>query len=189
MTGRLLACGLLMLAAGCAVRPPPAGELPWPERRELLQSVQDWSMRGRVAIAAADEGLSAGLAWQQSGDSGRIDLSGPFGAGGLQVRYDGERVVVDGAQGLAAGDAGTLLESRVPVQALRYWVLGIPAPGSEHRATLDTGGRLVALVQDGWEIRYDRYQPAGPLTLPTRLDLHSGELRVRLAVSSWQLGP
>jgi outer membrane biogenesis lipoprotein LolB len=38
-------------------------------------------------------------------------------------------------------------------------------------------------------VRYDRYQPVGSLALPSRLELTTEGLRLRVVVSNWQLPP
>jgi outer membrane biogenesis lipoprotein LolB len=45
------------------------------------------------------------------------------------------------------------------------------------------------LDQSGWQIRFDRYRTAGTTTLPARLDVTKGMLRLRVAVQDWRLAP
>jgi outer membrane biogenesis lipoprotein LolB len=45
---------------------------------------------------------------------------------------------------------------RLPVNGLRYWVRGLPEPGSTPGQT-DADGRLTRLEQNGWVIEYPAY--------------------------------
>jgi outer membrane lipoprotein LolB len=74
----------------------------------------------------------------------------------------------------------------LPVAGLRYWVMGIPAPG-KHRAAFSSEHLLSSLQQDGWQINYLNYQTVGLYTLPTELTLKRGELSVRILIKDWTL--
>ena len=76
---------------------------------------------------------------------------------------------------------------RVPVRALRYWVLGLPAPGPVKGRSLDRYGRLAKLSQSGWEIEFRDYQRSGSLELPVRIFVTNHRARVRLAIGHWEL--
>jgi len=76
----------------------------------------------------------------------------------------------------------------LPVSGLRYWVRGVPAPGSEARASRDAQGRLTRLVQDGWDISYNRYQVVDGASWPAKLRLERADIVVRLVIDQWQPG-
>ena len=58
-----------------------------------------------------------------------------------------------------------------PLDALRYWLLGLPAPGDAQESR-SPGGQLLSLTQQGWLVEYQEYQPqhaaAGTVSLPRR---------------------
>lgn len=194
MNARPAACAAALLAAGCATL-PPAGDADWPLRREALQSLDGWTLTGRVAVAAGDEGFSGGLRWRQQGARAEIDLRGPLGATALEIRLDGEDLTVTDANGtiISGEDARRVTADYVgtplPLPQLRYWLVGAPAPGSAAQETLGADARLALLEQSGWEIRYTRYGSAAGRVLPERMELTASEVRLRLAVSGWQLAP
>jgi outer membrane biogenesis lipoprotein LolB len=45
------------------------------------------------------------------------------------------------------------------------------------------------LAQSGWQVRFDRYEAVGALVLPARLEMTTGDLRLRVVVSQWQVPP
>lgn len=193
---RPVACLVLMLAlAGCAGAPRQVEAVDWHARLAALQSVSDWRMTGRVAVAVGGEGGSGSLEWHETGGVSDLRIAGPFGAGALHVTLgpqgmrleDGEGAWVEGAQAeqLLADRLGT----EVPLEALRHWVLGAPAPGLPFRSLGGGGGAPPAFEQAGWRVSMDRWQDVLGNRLPARLTAERDGARIRLAVSRWNLSP
>ena len=133
----LVALGLL---AGCRTAPPaaivgPGADAPWPQQRAALEKLERYSLNGRVAVAANGQGFSASLRYQQLPRSSNLALDGPLGIGGLRVVLEGEDLQIATSRGEKLdGDAARAeLERRLgfalPLAELRWWLLGIPAPG------------------------------------------------------------
>jgi outer membrane lipoprotein LolB len=68
----------------------------------------------------------------------------------------------------------------------RHWLLGLAGPDSPAVETLDGGGLLAVLAQDGWEVQYDEYRQQGGIALPRKLVLQSAAGRIRLVIDQWQ---
>jgi len=193
---RYAAALLLLAMAGCAVAPPlpPAAPGAAEARRAVLQAREAWQIAGRVAVAAQGEGGSANLDWRQAGAASDLTLRGPFGSGTLRVVLSDQEILIeDGETRLVGEEALMLLRARlgadVPVRQLRYWVLGVPAPGSAFVEGSGPGGLPAVLDQDGWRIEFDRYRAVGEDLLPARVDLQQGTTRVKLSLSRWEFGP
>jgi outer membrane lipoprotein LolB len=197
VNGRLAACAVLLLAAGCASLPEAGGAGDWPARRQALQQLADWDLKGRVAVAAGGDGFSGGLRWRQAGARSDIELRGPLGGTAFQVTVDGAQFIVtdDSGATLCGDDARRFVleqmggEAPLPIAEMRYWLLGAPAPGAPHRESLGPDQRLAALEQSGWHVAYASYRGVGELALPSRLEIAAAGLRLRVAVSDWRLGP
>lgn len=193
--GRVLAGLALALAlAACQTVPvTPAPSIAWSVRRPALQNLSRFGLNGRVAVAVGNQGFNAGLRWAQSDAVTRLTLTGPLGAGGVEVTADGADLSVVTSKGKRLGnaDARAELESKLgfepPLASLRYWVLGVPDPGAPASVQLDSQQRLTALTQDGWRVDYTAYMPAGAEWLPRLLTLHRAQVRVRMVVDGWQL--
>jgi outer membrane lipoprotein LolB len=191
--GRRLAIVAVALLAACQplTRPtPPAGT--WAERKTQLEAASRWRFDGRVAISGVESGGSAGIRWKQSESRSTVSVFGALGAGGLEIAVDGNHLRVRTSRGESVVDdeARQVIEERLgvplPLEELRYWLIGIAAPGSEATEVLGENQRLSALSQQGWEVHFTEYQAVAGDLLPARLDaMHEG-VRVRLRISRWQ---
>jgi outer membrane lipoprotein LolB len=162
-------------------------------RRPQLQSLEHFALRGRVAVAAADEGFNANLRWTQDGDRSQVTLEGPLGVGGAQLTAAGDELTVITARGERVENAAAHAELAAhlgfdpPLSSLRYWVLGVPDPREPANESLDQAQqRLSGLTQSGWHVEYQSYGLAGGEALPARMTMQRDAVRVRLLVDDWQ---
>lgn len=165
----------------------------WAAHQARLATIDHWSAVGKLGIQSTQDSWSAGLSWNQDGDSYRLRLSGPLGQGLMELRgapgavelrtSDDDVYRARTAEDLMQAHAGW----RVPLSGLRYWILGRPDPDAGiDGLILDAGGRLAELRQLGWQIRYQRYAEFDGVVLPTRLTLENPRLRAKLAVRTWR---
>jgi outer membrane lipoprotein LolB len=191
-------CGALLLAA-CATPRLSHKPLQAFEQEALLRGLSGFGLEGRAAARAGDEGWpSATLSWIQQAGESRLRFSGPLGTGGLTMVFAPGSLLVSNSDGASYrdGEAEEILSSQLgfvpPFEALRYWVLGLPAPGEgptdRHG---DARGRLAEITQRGWRIRYERWTGvatrAGEVQLPQLLVATHEDLRLSLVVNRWKL--
>jgi outer membrane lipoprotein LolB len=74
----------------------------------------------------------------------------------------------------------------LPLDTLRFWLLGIPDPSIPFDLTRNEQDRALRLSQAGWTIDYDQYMPSNGDVLPKRLVLTRSTARLRIAVDHWQ---
>jgi outer membrane lipoprotein LolB len=179
----------LVLLAGCAGAPPRSGTaLP-----EDLRELRYWQARGRLGVSGTDQGGSGTFAWEQSRDRADVQIRGPIGIGSVRLQMSGSadnphlRLETADGQLFEADTAWQELESRlgtpVPAQKLRYWMIGLPAPG-EHRWIEEPAEESAVLEQDGWRIEY-RYSNESATRLPSRIHAANGNARVRIIIDRW----
>jgi outer membrane lipoprotein LolB len=162
----------------------------WPERRAALQALRTFALAGRIAVAAGDQGFSGAMRFDQRLGEGELELDGPLGVGGLRLTWNGESLAVLTSRGEALdGEAARAeLERRLgfalPLDRMRYWLLGVPAPAVPADEILAADNRLTSLRQDDWQISYAQYSPVSGL--PERMTVQRENARVRLVLDRWQ---
>jgi outer membrane lipoprotein LolB len=204
------AAGAAVLAAlsACRTLPPapvigPGADAPWPEQRAALETFDRYNLNGRVAVAANGQGFTASLRYEQKPEKSNLALDGPLGIGGLRVELDGEDLSIDTSRGdkLDGVAARAELERRLgfplPLAEMRWWLLGIPAPGGDHTVRMDIASHeITRFVQRGWSVTIEKRMPALGFALPQRLLAEragtegvgtEGEgARMKLVVERWQ---
>jgi outer membrane lipoprotein LolB len=155
------------------------------------RNLESWQAAGRIGVVADGRGGSGAFDWRQSGDRSEIHVNGPVGIGAIEVALDGDGIEVATSDGRHYADAAARreLEARlgtaVPAHSLRYWLVGLPAPGP-YQWTESEHGEPV-LEQSGWRIEYSAFADAGGGRLPAKLTATAGRARIKLLVERWSV--
>lgn len=172
-----------LVTAGCAFVPlrPPVDEPgeAWQARVEAMREVNEWELRGRLAVRTEERGETVTMLWRRDGEEHYINLYGPMGAGRVILTQDADGATLrDSKSGVHHDESAEHLLYRVagwrvPFQSMQHWVLGVAAPGSEHDKELDGWGRLISLTQNGWRIRFEEYHFIDGQDMPRRLVMNA----------------
>lgn len=194
----LLALSLFILA-GCASRSVDTDrqvsdevrELRWQFHRERLSQLQVWQMTGRLNLRVPGRSGTMSLDWQQQGDQYKLILDGPFGAAIARVSGDRGGVTVTASDETRYGPSPEVLlysltGLQFPVSNLRYWVRGLPAPGSNALIQLNNLGYPEKIEQQGWTVVYQQYGFYKSLRLPAKLKVAHGDVDLSFMVNNWQ---
>lgn len=187
---------LVLLLAACAPTPPrpqpeTTPEQSWQLRQQQLRQLSHWQLSGRLAVQNEHEAWHMSLEWQQRQDRYSLNIIAPLGQGSMKLHGDAVQVmlITDEGETINSNDPDLLLYQqlgwKVPVSALRYWVLGLPAPG-DNQQTLDEYGRLSQLKQAGWEIEFIDYQPRLGVELPRKVFINNHRAKVKLVIGNWK---
>ncbi len=183
-------CLVMMLPACTALKPGPEA-IQGVKARQQLAALESWRINGRVGVRSADESWQAGLVWNHDRGVDRLYLSGPFGQGALSIKISGGYIRVASADGTVeeSEDPVQMLESilgvTVPVQALRYWLLGLSDPDAAGDSEYDRMGRMVKLNQLGWVTRYEDYRIVQQWYVPRKLSVANESTTVKLVIDDW----
>jgi outer membrane lipoprotein LolB len=181
---------LSALLAGCAATPGVAtigGAEIDPAR------VVDWSASGRMAIAVADQGGSGRFDWTQRAATTDLEVRGPLGAGALRIVTDGVALAVTDGEGesvnadAAREQVRARLGADLPLAEMRYWLLGLPAPGTDALISAATSGATRAIEQSGWTVTYEAFANVQGWAVPTRLTVDGAGARIKVIVDDWRL--
>ena len=183
-----LLMALLSLAACQTPAPAPTGgSLPG-----SAQSLLNWNLKGRLGYRAGDDGGSASLERRQRDVQGLINFSGPMGFGSAEIRWNPDQAMLDtGKEQLIADDTASLAWRLtglwLPVEALEYWVRGLPFPRAAYQADHNDSGALAALQQLGWALEFERYSAVpGGASLPHKIRATREDQRFTLLVQDWE---
>ena len=193
---QLIAALAILLLAGCAgptVRPP--GEVSWADHRDELQLLTHWTIEGKLALRTAEQAESASMRWLQEGASTRLSLSGPMGINATTIHSDGRLLEVHQGDQSSHWDLAdpTLLAREtgwdLPLQALPYWLKGLPAPDlTVQSLELNPERSLLQSLQQGqWLVQYEDYATFGGHRMPTRLRIRRADTSLRVIIREWQL--
>jgi len=185
----------LLLAACAGITPPPAAvtssqtSAAWQKRQAALLAIVNFKLQGRLAERGLT-GTRADLSWDQQGEHFEVRLSGPLGVGALLLSGTPDAMTIRTKDGFTqTRDASEFMRHQLgwslPVSQLRYWVLGLPAPGETPTLVIDDQGRAANLREDGWQIDYAEYQTSDSLELPRKIDLADGTHSFRLVIDQW----
>jgi outer membrane lipoprotein LolB len=193
--------GALTLLSGCRTIPPqplpgPGADAPWAEQRAGLERLDRFGLSGRVAVAANGQGFSASLRYEQQPERSDLALDGPMGLGGVRVAVAGDDVRIETSSGkqLDGMAAREELEQRLgfalPLAELRWWLLGIPAPGDALLEEDAGSGEIRGFTQNGWRVSIQSRAPGLGFALPQRLTAEIARAdaegaRMKLLVERW----
>lgn len=171
---------------------PPAD---WAQRSQSLSRFNQWQLNGKLAVKQpSDSGTAVINQWRQHGERYDLSLSSSFlGMGTTRLKGvpgfieltlpNGDTYRSSEPESLVAAATGWNL----PIDNLTWWIRGLPAPDGDFRLLFDETNHLAILKQNGWEIRYDRWQgfidDLPPL--PARITALKDDKRVRVVISDW----
>lgn len=193
----ILAFSFLIVSTACTtVTKPDAVDDPvleWAARQTQLNQITHWNLSGRLAITNKAEVWHLTVKWQQQEQNYKIHLSGPFGAGAVQLKGDDIGVIIKTSDNttFATNAEQTLYEQtgvKMPIQSLFYWIRGLPNPKLvvAHQ-NIDEYGRLKKLSQNDWTIRFKRYKKNNAIYLPSKVFLNRESLDIRFVIEEWSI--
>lgn len=205
MTGRrrrLLPCVLLLALAGCQTVPPPGEDPTWSERKRYLGAIDTYETAGKMSLTTPAGSEQASFTLNVDSPDLALQLSGPFGIGAIRLEIlDGEGRLVSARHGEVVftdteRELTELLGYPVPLDAIRYWALGLPEPSAPHaQGMTDDGRRLAILEQRGWRVNYETYRtvqfdpkkPESRLHMPRKVRLIGPDVTILMVFRKYSL--
>lgn len=183
----VVAAGLCFYLAGCAVVPdyvaPPADVL----AMRNAPDIEGWYFEGRLAFADGRESFSAAITWRHERETDQIELIAPLAQGRVVISVLPDSVIIDDgdARKEYRGDVDSVvyeqLNIAVPFSVLKYWLLGLVAPGV---AFVD---HEQGFFQKGWLVRYPEILSLNSRLLPKKMSADQDKTRIKLVVDRWEL--
>jgi outer membrane lipoprotein LolB len=179
----LLLAGILTLP-GCSMfsTTPEMAYQPTTAQNELYD-LQHWAFEGRIAITGKNDAWSANINWEHSPTEDLIKL----GQGGALIQLNASGVTIDqgGGDVKSSTDVENFINQQVgltvPVNSLRYWVVGLPDT-SQTASAIENG-----FEQIGWKNQYKTMQPVSSFILPRNMTVTSETVKLKLFIDQWIL--
>jgi outer membrane lipoprotein LolB len=191
----LFALGVL---GGCATLRTGTDGLNLEQRRETLQAVEAWEMRGRLSVDTGEERFQGSFNWLQQGEALELVVRGPLRNGVLRVEGHPDALTVT-----ARGETRTLTNPEtelseligwwLPVASLPDWLLGFPDDAFRAVTMPGADGTLGSIEQRLWRVDYPAYGLAATsggtgsqALVPRRIDMTHEALTLKLTIDDWQ---
>lgn len=155
--------------------------------QSAVYDLQHWAFEGRIAITSKNDGWNANINWDHSSSEDLIKLSGPLGQGGALIQVNANGVTIDQGGGdiKSSTDVENFINQQVglsvPVNSLRYWVVGLPDK-SQIASAIEKG-----FEQAGWKNQYKAMQPVGNYVLPRNMTVTNDTVKLKLFIDQWIL--
>jgi outer membrane lipoprotein LolB len=164
------------------------------DRQENLIEWGYWKQEGRIGLSVGKDAYNGSLNWEQEGDTLDFRFRGPLGIGGVRIHGTlGEEVRVKTTRGeeFLLQDVEVEMQEQLgwslPINSLRYWVLGITDPELDAELILNENDLLDELEQGDWKVVYDSYMDIGKVTMPKKLKVSGPDTKITLLVNSWTI--
>ncbi len=161
--------------------------------------LQHWSLIGKLGARLEHRAFSAQLIWQQQQDHYELTLQGPLGQGSVKITGDKNQMTLHTAEEtIQSLEAESLLKDQlgwsIPIQALAWWIKGLPMPEQTFSETqYDEQHHLSHFIQQDWQITLTDYRmisfennPLIQVELPHRILLEKSPLKLTVVISQWQ---
>lgn len=156
-----------------------------------------WQLRAAFSFVNEEENGQGKLIWQQRVRNAEpysdIQLLGPLGAGAVRVSMTPQlSTLQQGKRIYKAPSAQQLMQEilswNLPIDALPYWVFGLPARDAAGVYQLDENGHIHQLRQLGWQIQFKQYRQLDDVVfnLPRKIFATHAQTgtKIRLVVTS-----
>lgn len=172
---------------GCSVAPQIQSASFQLSEMQQLQQQKNWSLEGRLALANDKDSLSLSVSWQHDPLQDSLDLVGPLGQGRVKIIVTPDQVAVDDGENRKVfdGQADEIIREQLgvdlPIESLRYWVLGVNDPRKSFSEQPE------GFYQAGWLVRFRELQSVNKRKLPKKMTAEKDKARIKLIVDQWVL--
>lgn len=180
---------VLLLLASCVSSPKikridPAGSIP-------LSELNHWQLKARVAIKTPDDNLTGSLNWQKNQSLFDFLLSGAFGVTIAHLVQENNQasLKIPDTEKLYHYDAEQLLQRTLgwnfPLDALSFWVKGLPSGKPGEQVMYDERGKINQINLGLWQVRFSKYQMYQGYSLPKMIKANHPHYNLKVVAKKW----
>ncbi len=179
----------LILVSGCATK--PSLKLVDPSRPPALTELNHWQLEARVAIQTPQDNVTASLDWQKNGDQFDFLMSGAFGVTYAHLVQEKSQATLDipDHDTMIHSDSQILLQQALgwdfPIDALSYWVKGLPSGTPGEMVTRDKQNRITKIEMGYWQIDITKYRMFQGYDWPKMIKAQHPNMNIKVVAKKW----
>ncbi len=162
-----------------------------PDRTIPLSDLNHWQFNARVSIKTPEDNITASLDWQKNQSLFDFFLSGSFGvtiAHLIQLENSASLEIPD-TDKLIHYDAERLLRQTLgwdfPINALSYWVKGLPSGRAGEIISYNDKGQISKISLDQWQIDFSKYRLYQGYLIPKMIKATHPNIRLKVVAKKW----
>ncbi|NTS75988.1 outer membrane lipoprotein LolB [Catenovulum sp. SM1970] len=181
----------MLLLSGCQTTQEPLTA----EQLTHIGQIQDFELKGKIAILTPKDKDSINFYWQQTKDEYDIRFTTFLGVevASIKGNYQSITIEADGKT-YQSNEPELLLQEvtgwKIPLRRLSKWVTGnVRGVVMAKHPDTELPKRVLARVssEEEWMVDYDKYRTVHKLQLPHRLTLKQYKLKINMAINDWTL--
>jgi len=167
-----------------------------PTKSIPLSQLNHWQLNARVAIKTPQDSITASLKWQNDKADFDFLLSGAFGVTYAHLIQQGDSAsleIPDTKKRFSQGKHETaerLLQQTLgwnfPINALSYWVKGLPSGQTGERLRYNDDGLLIQANLNQWQINFSKYKLYQGIQLPKMIKATHPTVSLKVVAKKWQ---
>ncbi len=167
------------------------------ENQQKLLAISEWRIEGALGINYHHKREMARFKWWQNQDSFLINVSGPLNLGAIKITGNNTQVTLTKS---GRATKTTTIEQlmqlelgwSMPVSNIRYWILGLPKPGTKvEDKIVNLNNQLTEFTQDNWRVKFNDFNldHNNRLTIPNKIEIAAPGINLKIKVTKHQLVP
>ena len=179
----------IFLLSSCAVKSPLK---PIDSSKGIhLSKLEHWQLSARVAITTPEDSLTASLKWSKNNDLFDFLISGAFGTTYAHLIQEKKLAIlkIPDSDPLTHENAEQLLQQTLgwefPLQALSYWIKGIPSGHPNEQIIYGKEGKIDTIRLNNWLIEFSKHKRFQGYLMPKMIKVYHPDMSMKLVAKKW----
>lgn len=189
-TKNILVAFALIFIVGCQSRTTIV-----PPKDANLAELNHWQIKARVAITTPEDNVTATLDWLKTGEEFNFHIYGTFGVTYANLIQQADQAILKmpDDQIFYHQDAQQLLYQSLgwdfPIDALSFWIKGLPSNQSGELINRNQEGELDEAYLNDWKVEFSRYQFYSGFKMPRIIKATHPQMTLKVVVKDWDFLP
>jgi outer membrane lipoprotein LolB len=165
------------------------------QNQKQIKAQDHWLLKAKISITTEEDSLQAMLHWQQQQANFDFHVFGTFGityAHLIQQPEQASLAIQDEPMRYHTNAQALMAESLgwdFPIQALSYWIKGLPAKLEGEQVFRDEFKQIKRVIYKQWQVDFPRYHSYQGYTLPRIIKAKHPQMTLKLAINKWNFAP